>query len=457
MNKLKLIITINLAILFLTSFVLAQSKISTELISVRDGLSSNNIRDITQDRFGYMWICTNDGVNIYDGYQFKVLKNIQDDTTSLADNNTFRVLEDSRGTMWVISSAGLSKYNRKKEEFENFFPSGTTSDFGNQTYKIHEDSKNKLWVSTSEGLLEFDRDKEKFIRYDVMLTDNSIAKFVNFGGDVNENKNGELYTNSTSWGLLKFDYKASLFVEIPLKKNFNDKISGNLNTYASIFDNENNLWFACSNGLLKIDIENNSGYDFTPFKKRTVISNRRFDNAASGLFLDKDQNIWVGTSQDGLFLYNSKNKKFEKLLSSSAFFYNAFFEDKSGILWFASSRGIMRYDPDKKPFETFKLPNQDLENNASWVVLSLSESHYLKNQVWLGTSSGIMLFDTEKNKIIAGETKYKKLDGLKNININDISETDDAILWISTTTAGLFSYNLKSQKLINYVKKDYTT
>ena len=109
MNKL------NLAILFLTSFVLAQSKISTELISVRDGLSSNNIRDITQDRFGYMWICTNDGVNIYDGYQFKVLKNIQDDTTSLADNNTFRVLEDSRGTMWVISSAVLSKYNRKKE------------------------------------------------------------------------------------------------------------------------------------------------------------------------------------------------------------------------------------------------------------------------------------------------------------------------------------------------------
>jgi serine phosphatase RsbU (regulator of sigma subunit)/ligand-binding sensor domain-containing protein len=456
MNKtMRLIFNINIAILILANFVSAQTKISTELISVRDGLSSNNIRDITQDRFGYIWICTNDGVNIYDGYQFKVLKNIQDDTTSLADNNTYRVLEDSHGTMWVVSSAGLSKYNRKKVEFENFFPSGTAGDFGNQTYKIHEDSKNKLWVSTSEGLLEFDRDKEKFIRYDVMLTDNSIANFVNFGGDVNENNKGELYTNSTSWGLLKFDYKASLFVVIPLKKNFNDKISGILNTYASIFDGENNLWLACSNGLLKIDIENKTGFDFTPFKKRNIVSNRRFDNAASGLFLDKDQNIWVGTSQDGLYLYKSKEQKFEKLLSASAFFYSAFFEDKSGILWFASSRGIMRYDPDKKPFETFKLPNQEMENNASSVVLSFSESQSLKNQVWLGTSSGIMFFDIQKNIIYESGKKFKKLDRLKNISINDISETSDAILWVSTTTAGLYSYNLKSNELKNYVKKEY--
>jgi serine phosphatase RsbU (regulator of sigma subunit) len=115
----------------------------------------------------------------------------------------------------------------------------------------------------------------------------------------------------------------------------------------------------------------------------------------------------------------------------------------------------MRYDPDKKPFETFKLPNQELEENTTRVGLSFSESPNLKNQVWIGSSNGIMLFDKNTNDLIEGATKFKKLSRLKNVSISDISERDDGLLWISTLVSGLYSYDIKSGNLINYVKRDY--
>jgi len=448
--------SIYILVLILSGIVSAQNKISTEIISIRDGLSSNNIRDIIQDQYGYIWIATRDGINIYDGYNIKVLKNIPGDSISLVDNITYRVLEDSRGSIWVASEGGLSKYDRKKDTFRNFFPSGTAGSDGNTTYRVYEDSRKKLWASTTEGLLEFNRDTEEFIRYDVMKSDNSVAFFVNYGGSVCENNNGELFTISQSWGLLKFDYEASLFVVIPLKNNFNERISGSINIFASLFDEENNLWFASSRGLVKIDIDKKSGYDITPFIKRDIVQNRVLDNSASDLYMDKENNIWVGTGRNGLYLYKTKEHKFEKLLSSSsALFYTAFFEDNSGILWFGSSRGVHRYDFDKRPLETYKLSGNNLEDNTDKIVLSLAESSHYNNLVWLGTTSGVMLFDNVKNKSIEATNKVKSLAELNKLTITNVLESDDGVLWASTRLSGLFSINLRSGRLKNYTRTIY--
>jgi ligand-binding sensor domain-containing protein/serine phosphatase RsbU (regulator of sigma subunit) len=446
---------IYMLVLFLSGIVFAQSKFSTDIISVRDGLSSNLIRDIIQDQYGYIWIATNDGVNIYDGYQIKVLKNIPGDTTSLPDNNTYNLWEDTRGTVWITTEEGLSKYDRKTAAFRTFHPANISGSNKNPSYNMYEDSRNKFWVSTIEGLLEFDRDKEIFIRYDVMQSDNSVAVYVNNGGTVSENEDGELYAVCQSWGLLKFDYEASLFVVIPLKNNFNDRLSGNVGHFEALFDKENNLWLAYTNGLVKIDVNNKTGTDVTPFKKSKIIQNRFITNSASGLFIDKDNNLWVGTGRHGLYLYNLKEQKFEKLQSPSALFYSSFYEDKSGILWFGSSRGVMKHDFDKKPFETYNIAGIARDENKNTLVFSFEESAIFKNQIWLGTSSGIMLFDKENKTITQADKKLKSLSRLNNVSVNAISEHDNSTLWISTATEGLFSFNLRTGVYKNYTSKIY--
>ncbi len=76
-----------MVVLFLSNVLVAQHTINTEVISMRDGLSSNYIKDIIQDQYGYMWIATyGDGVNIYDGFNIKVVKHDPEDSTSIPGN-----------------------------------------------------------------------------------------------------------------------------------------------------------------------------------------------------------------------------------------------------------------------------------------------------------------------------------------------------------------------------------
>ncbi len=154
MNKSKNIISILiLLVLILTNNYLAQTDFTTETFSIKDGLSSNNIRDIIQDKYGYIWIATVDGVNVYDGFKNIIYKNNPDDSTSLPSNVTYTILEDKEGTIWITSDEGLVKYNRNTNSFTTFKPFESTAELANRTIHIYEDSKNNLWVSTQDGSL----------------------------------------------------------------------------------------------------------------------------------------------------------------------------------------------------------------------------------------------------------------------------------------------------------------
>ena len=107
-------------ILFFIYFpeITSQSRVAFSHLSIQDGLSQSSVTCIIQDRSGFMWFGTQDGLNRYDGYKFKVFKNIPSDTTSLAENFIFSLYEDSSGTLFVETLNGiLHKYNARLESF----------------------------------------------------------------------------------------------------------------------------------------------------------------------------------------------------------------------------------------------------------------------------------------------------------------------------------------------------
>ncbi|VAX23981.1 diguanylate cyclase/phosphodiesterase (GGDEF & EAL domains) with PAS/PAC sensor(s), partial [hydrothermal vent metagenome] len=444
---------ISMLVLIISSLVIAQKNLTTESITIKDGLSSNIVRDIIQDQYGYMWFTTADGVNIYDGYNITVLKNIPGDSTSLPSNQTYRMLEDKQGIIWTTTDEGLARYERNTNSFTAFKYSNSTAAQANIVVHVYEDNKNNLWVSTKDGTLLFNRETEKFQRYEVMNIDNSIANYVNFGGAIIRSNDGDLYTISQSFGLLKFDYEALLFVQVPLKDNFQEKFLLT-RAFDVAVDSENNLWLAKTNGLFKVDLEENIGYDLTPFERT---SQRNFwDSAVTGLMIDKNKNIWVGTGRNGIYLFDTKKQKFESLISttSSLITYEGFFEDNSGLLWLGSSRGVLIYDFNRKPFETFKLSNNN-EENSSIAVTSFSKSFRHKDKVWLGTVKGIQLFDNSNKQIKPVARINKQLSLVKGTDISSILELDDGTLWLSTLSKGLYSFDLKTNKLKNYRNKSY--
>ena len=152
-------------------------------IDVENGLSQNMVRLIGQDSRGFMWIATWDGLNRYDGYEFKVYKHIDGDSTSLRVNKISCLLEDHKKRLWVGTyGGGLSLFNRDDETFTNFIhdPKDDNSTPSDKILNIFEDSKHRLWVGTQlsgVSLVEFENNSK---------SNSKKIKFINLKNNPND-------------------------------------------------------------------------------------------------------------------------------------------------------------------------------------------------------------------------------------------------------------------------------
>ncbi|MDR2805747.1 MAG: hypothetical protein LBB85_08940, partial [Dysgonamonadaceae bacterium] len=85
----------------------------------REHLSNTHINRIYQDKQGLIWICTDNGLNVFDGLNFKTYYNDPNDSTTLMVNSVLSVLEDSNGFFWVGTTAGLQRFDKETEKFIN--------------------------------------------------------------------------------------------------------------------------------------------------------------------------------------------------------------------------------------------------------------------------------------------------------------------------------------------------
>ena len=99
-------------------FMDAQPKdIQFKHLTINDGLSYSWVNTITQDKFGFIWIGTDDGLNRYDGNNFRIYKNDRLDTNSIRSSTVTKIYEDSRGVLWIGTTNGVSIYDRQTDRF----------------------------------------------------------------------------------------------------------------------------------------------------------------------------------------------------------------------------------------------------------------------------------------------------------------------------------------------------
>src|SRR6476661_5368789 len=92
-----------------------------EYLNAADGLSHNKVQCILQDKQGYIWFGTFNGLNRYDGYTFKVFKNIPEDSSTIANNDIICLCQDKEGLIWVgTATSSFSSYNPRTETFKNY-------------------------------------------------------------------------------------------------------------------------------------------------------------------------------------------------------------------------------------------------------------------------------------------------------------------------------------------------
>ncbi|MBN1143367.1 MAG: hypothetical protein JXA72_03050 [Bacteroidales bacterium] len=373
-----------------------------EHITTREGLSQSTVNHILQDRHGFLWFATNDGLNKYDGYSFSVYRNNKKDRTSLSSNDITFIMEDNKGYIWIVngSRTGLDRFDPESETFENFShdPSDPESLSSNRIYQISQDSKGNIWICAENALNLFVPPEEN---------GNKKARFEKFSYSGSSAPITWVFESSKKQLLLFSEY---LYYFDPLKKEITGSgISLGGNYIRSVIEDDKAGIFIGTtyDGIIKLEYDEVAGTyrKVDPGKINVTPENRNY------LLRDHNNHIWIGTELKGLYRYKPETDILEHFepdeLDNSTINDNTVFslyEDNTGVLWIGTfSYGVEKIDFYRKQFSHFrKIPYK--KNSLGGDVIS--SIHGLNpNELWVGLEIGgginrIIFSDNQEPKFI---------------------------------------------------------
>ncbi len=435
------------------AFLLAQNRpVKFERLSREQGLSQSSVRCIMQDRQGFMWFGTEDGLNKYDGYNFTVYKHDALDSTSLSDNLVTSIYEDSasRNTLWIgTMGGGLNKFDREKEQFTHYVndPKNPHSPSNHSIRSIYEDRAGTLWIGTEGGgLNKFDRGKEQFIRCYVNDPKNPHSLSNNIIWSIYEDRAGTLWIG-TEGGLNKFDREKEQFTHYVNDPNNPYSLSNNI--IASIYEDSasrNTLWIGTRNGLNRFDRER---AQFTRFVNDPKNPLSLGENDIGPIYEDQAGTLWIGTWGGGLNKLDREKEQFIRFVndpnnphSLSDNFVFSLYIDYSGILWIGTWQGgLNKFDHKKEQFTHYVNDPKNPHSLSYNSIASIYEDR--AGTFWIGTwGGGLNKFDREKEQFTHFVNDPNNPHSLSNNIIFSILEDSLATagrntLWIGTLGGGL--------------------
>ncbi len=452
--------------LFLAAQV-PQPTISFEHFGTEKGLSHEMVNCMIQDRRGFLWVGTANGLNRFDGYNFKVYKNRQGDISSLSNNTVQSIFEDRDGIIWVGTSGGLNRFDPKTENFRQFFhhPADPKSISFNQISSIFGDKSGDLWLGAFSVLEKFDRKtgdcthlNPPAFNPDFPSETRDIRSIFEFDGD--------LFFSAWGAGIWRFRRQAGTFERvfsdaIPRQfqswaQNFYLDRAGNLMAIDRTvlrFDHARNVFevlagnpsefsqtvvFQLKNGAFLVGTEGRGLLEFDKNfveKRRTLLDpnhSNHFNNFITLIFEDRGGEIWLGTAGDGLFKFDPTAKKFNSFRHEnglSADNVTAVLETKSDkILVGTRLNGIDIFDPKTQSFSRFQLPAIPFSSHIKTIFRDS------RGQIWIGTwGAGLVFFDEKTGQF--RNFKYSKSENtsIPNNFVSSIAESLDNKIWVAST------------------------
>ena len=443
-------------------------------INIEQGISQSTIEDIFQDSEGYIWLGTNDGLNRYNGYEFKIY-NYEEYQNSISHNGITDITEDKYGNIWVNTVSGVNKINKKTEKISNYteingkIKEDSTTEIivtkdnnilvgtyeglniynakedsfdiileqkdgilSSCIYSIDEDINGNIWIGTELGLNKLSKD------FKVLETYTSESGIYNIFCD---DENGFVWAGSDSSGLLKIDTKTKEVTQYINDIEDENSIPAN-QVGAIIRDIKGNLWVGTTNGLARYNEKNDS---FDVYKNKVYDKNSLVYNDVRSIIEDREGVLWVGT-YSGISIFDTE---------SSIKYYNAglddgyllsenmvhgIYEDDEGYLWVGSrTKGVNIIDRENNTSKSISM-----ENNNVIQSNSINDITGYKDFIFVATDAGVLKINKKENTI----QNYNLEDGLIGENVKDIFVCDKNYLWIGSTN-GLNLLDIENDKIID--------
>src|ERR1051325_5158964 len=261
-------------------------------IGIEQGLSQSSVNVIFQDSRGFLWLGTQDGLNRYDGYNFKVYKPDPDAPYSLSDRWITSIVEDKQGYLWIGTRlGGLNRYDPRTEEFVHFVHSDKdpVSLSDNHINVLYIDQEDHFWVGTTKGLDLFEPNNNSFTHYTPPQKDGSAVKNITA---IYQDHLKRIWVGTTAGGISRLYPRNRMFVTYQSNPDNPNSISySHVTTIAE--DKNNVLWVGTKSGLNRFEPDT---IQFDRFLHSEGDPASIANNVINALYVDNTGNLWVGTS-----------------------------------------------------------------------------------------------------------------------------------------------------------------
>lgn len=481
----------------------AQYETSTfERISLEHGLSQSIVYAIIQDRWGFMWFGTRDGLNKYDGYEFTTYRQ---GTTSLTDNQVRHIHEDNAGELWIATSNGLTRLSfdldstgNRNERFAHYKhnPDDPTTISDNDVTTTLRDRRGVVWVGTANGLSRMDSMEPPRFRRFKHNKSNPGSLSSNRVSTIAEDTTGRLWVGTVGGGLNLYLPATESFSHITAIQPRTDSAGASAIIMSLLADSRGKLWLGTyGGGLIIFDPQTNDVNKHEPLASGPGISDNRvyaireardgtywiatfggglnrFDpitgtftsyknvphDAASissdfvrALHIDRADNLWAGTN-DGLNKLDLKPVRFAHIRhdpldksSLSDKYVLSILEDSHGALWVGTNKGLDRIE---RGSVTHYAVDHRSARSSSGFVYALHEDR--TGVLWLGTfGGGLYRADREIGRLHQFQHDAANPASLRDNRVSDIAEDHDGTLWVGTVL-GLSRFDRSTGIFTNY-------
>lgn len=445
--------------------------VNFEALTREDGLASEKVISVAQDHQGFLWIGTQEGLHRYDGFDLMTYQHNDTIPGSLSNNTIEELYVDKNGTLWVGTWNGLNRYDWESNSFHTYYPnredSSSISDVNIQ--EIMEDAAGQLWVGTGAGgVCRYDPERDAFVSYQ-HDANNPSGLSSNVTPVLYVDRAGTLWVGGGSpWdhlsnhgGLNRYDPERDVFISYTVHSNLPNGLLSN--KISALFeDAAGNFWVATWGGGLQL-FDRTAEKFYTPSSaeadKWPLWSYWHTEKGLPGTIKTIHESrsglLWIGYFSGGLDWYDPNTVEVPNYSSESSpesgllgDIVWKIFEDRQGILWLCTWKGLNKINPKSRPFEIIGASaggRPGLKDAHVEGILLDSE-----NQLWMGSWAGLEWYDPATGRF----QLFKPGRGSKQSDISEmilsLFEDSQKNLWLGTVSNGLTQFD-KSTKKFTYV------
>ncbi|MEM0952819.1 MAG: two-component regulator propeller domain-containing protein [Pseudomonadota bacterium] len=380
-----------------------RSRIHFAHVAADAGLSQNVAQKILQDRYGFIWIGTQSGLNRFDGYRFEVFEYQPDHPQGLTNGWVNDLLEDSNGQLWIATDDGLDRFEPATQSFTHYRhdPADATSLRHNTVRALAQTRDGTLWVGSQGGLSRLGADGHFShpLQYQPKLGMAEAPGVTTLTSD----EQGRLWIGTRTDGVLMLDPDSGAISRVELQQ---DKATAAL------------------------------------------------PPVINSVLLDRDGSLWVGTLGQGLIQKTAQGEIHAyrhtagDASSISSDTISKVFQDRQGLIWAGTNRGLSLWPPSARRFERFQNDPDQADSLRDDVVMDIFQD--AGGVIWVGTFNGVNRWNPEVTGFAHIKRQEETSTSLPHNKISAFAEGVDNTLWVATLGGGLSHWNMRTNHFKNY-------